>query len=169
MSGRRNRDLPLLLLLSAAFAAGTLLHGVLASREARAYLDGLLRELGGTIVETAAAGLRSSVEVLDELEREMGDALRLKAGVLSAPSEIGSRQDMPLLSRFALAAGLSHVLIFDAGGGLVSAARDVPPPGSAGSLDPDGLRLALEDEARALAREARDDLVVREIAVPGAG
>jgi len=169
MSGRRIRELPLLSILAITLAAAVLLHALFTLRAARAHLDRLLRELGESLAATAAAGLRSSGEFVRALESELESSLRLKAGFFAAPGEAPERDDARILSRFALAAGLRHVLLFDAAGGLVASARDVPAPGSSGGLDPSRLELALENAARALAREADGAIVLREMELPGAG
>jgi len=168
VTSRRAREIPLLLLLACAFATATAAHGWLAHRSFRQRLDAIVHDLGGSVAETAAAGLRSSLDVLGELERELEEALRQKAALLSQ-SEERSREDPASLERFAAAAGLKHVLVFSPEGALIAAARYVPSPGGGAGLDPGRLRLSLEDAARALAREAGEQLVVRELEVPGAG
>ncbi len=47
--------------LVAVFIAAALIQGVVAHREAAARLDVLVRELGETVAEAAAVGLRSSL------------------------------------------------------------------------------------------------------------
>jgi signal transduction histidine kinase len=159
----------MLTLLAATLAAAAFLHAIFALRSARAHLDGLLRELGESIAATAAASLRTSAEFVLALEGELDASLRLKAGFFAAPAEERGRDEARILSRFAVAAGLRHVLLFDAEGNLLASARDVPVPSHSGALDPSRLDLALETAARALAKEAEAGLLVREFELPGAG
>ena len=166
---RRLRELPLLLLLTGVFAAASLAYGLLSYRQARRHLDGLVAELGETIVDTTLASLHSSLAILDELRRENSEAIRLKATFFSGPRDRGSRPQGFVLERFARAAGLKHILVFDADGRLSASARDVPARHGGTVLDPDRLKLALEDAGRQLAHEGRKGLVVRELSLPAAG
>jgi len=109
----------ILVALAATVAAATFVHAFLADRESRTQLDGLLRELGGSVAETAAAGLRASLGVLDELERELDESLRLKAKLLATPAAERARDESRVsrvvfigrnLDRAALLAGLQSCI-----------------------------------------------------------
>jgi signal transduction histidine kinase len=165
----RRRGVPVLLLLSAVVAAATFVQAWIAYGETRGHLDRLVRQLGGAIAEAAAADLRSSRAVLDELERELEDSLRWKAEILNRPTTERPRDDARVLERFARAAGLTHLFVFDEDGALTMAARDVPQRSAGGALAPARLRLALENAVRSLASRARDGVVVRELELPAAG
>jgi len=160
----RARTLPFLPLLALVLALATALHGWLTYRATRERLDTLVRELGEAIAGTAAAGLRSSLAILTELEGELQDSLQRKARLFA---EAGGDEAIP--ERFARASGLRHVIVLDSEGRLVAAARDVPSPSGGGALDPARLRLQLEDAARGLVAGLDGPLLVREIEVPGAG
>lgn len=166
MSARR--EMPIVVLLAAAAAAGTFLHGFLAYRSARTHLDGLLLELGGAIADSAAAGLRSSHAMLGELEAEIDSSLRMKASFFTRSGEERDRDESRLIARFAPAAGLRYLFLFDASGELVAASRDIPSPGAA-DIDPSRLQLPVEQAARELARQASEGTVVRELAIPESG
>jgi len=122
----RRRRLPVLLLLSSVVAAATLAQAWIAYGQTRSRLDQLVRQLGGAIAEAAAADLRSSRAVLDELERELEDSLRWKAELLARPTAERRRDDARVLARFGRVAGLKHLFVFDDEGALTMAARDVP-------------------------------------------
>jgi len=156
---RIRRQAGVVALTGGLLAAALLVHGALALAAARRQLDGLVDELGGAACDTAAASLRATLLVLDELEEELAESLRLKAGFLA-----DIRADERLLHRFALASGLRHVMVFGEDGTLLGAGEDIP------SGDALGLRRARESAARALAQRVGErDLVVREWRVPGAG
>jgi signal transduction histidine kinase len=127
----------------------------------RARLDGLVEDLGEGVVETTAASLRATFTVLDELEAELEGGLRAKGAVLAGQG--AAPRD---LDGFAVAAGLRHVLLFDADGTLAAAARDFPAPGGEAT---DRVEIALVAAARALAAEARDGVLLREWTAPEMG
>ncbi|MEM8885948.1 MAG: ATP-binding protein, partial [Planctomycetota bacterium] len=85
-------------------------------------LDGLVDELGHAVVETAATSLRTTQSVLRQLDDELRDGLRLRAGALATSTGESAQQ----LQRFAFAAGVQRLLVFDADGRLEAEARDLP-------------------------------------------
>lgn len=155
------RDLPVLLLVALVCAAATSLHGVVTHRQMRARLEGLVRDLGEGVVETTAASLRATFAVLDELEAELATGLRAKGSVLAE-----GREEPADLERFAVAAGLVHVLLFEEDGTLLAAARDFPA--RAGETA-DRVEMTLVAAARELAAEAREAPVLREWTASEAG
>jgi len=156
------RDLPVLLLLALVCAAATALHGLVTHRQMRARLEGLVQDFGEGVVETTAASLRATFAVLDELEAELATGLRAKGTVLAE-----GREDPADLERFAVAAGLRHVLLFEDDGTLIAAGRDFPAPGATETAD--RVEIGLVAAARALAADAREAPVLREWTASEAG
>jgi len=165
----RRGEFPLLAGLATLFALAVFLYGFTSYEEARRRLDGLVEELGKTVLESAAAGLTNSLQMLDELEREQRTELRLKTRFLTAPAQGRTRDQPPLLQRFALAAHLKHLFLFDAQGRLAASAQEIPPPRGGGVLDPDRVQLAVVQAAWKLAHRGRGELRMEELTLPGAG
>ena len=153
--------------LVAVFIAAALIQGVVAHREAAARLDLLVRELGETVAEAAAVGLRSSLAFTRELERALESSLREKATLVADEAgKLAARRE-PDLQRFALAAGLRHILWFEDDGSLRQVVRAHSAP--AGELIGASADLALQKAAGPLVVEAKEGIAIRELYVPESG
>ena len=169
MPRARRGEFPLLAGLASLFALAVFLYGFTSYEEAKLRLDGLVEELGETVLQSAAAGLTNSLQMIDALEREQRAELRLKTRFLTAPAAGRSRDQPPLLQRFASAAHLKHLFLFDAQGRLTASAREIPAPRGGGVLDPNRLQLAIVLAAGKLAQRARGEIRMEELTLPGAG
>jgi len=144
--------------LGTVVAAALLLHGLQSYSASEAHLDRLVEELGEALTRTAATSIRATNAVLAQLDAEIRDSVRLKAAYLDRATVATPHR----LQRFAFAARLRHVFVFDEHATLVAQAREFPDGHRDSEL---GHTPALFDAVRKLAESAGDQPRLEEIRV----
>ncbi len=167
LSPHRARSWRVGFLVGACVALLATARAVTTHRQVARHLDGLIQELGQALLEATATSIEASLAASDALDQALDESVRAKATFLSDTASRAPR----LLDRFARAAGLQHVLVFDREGHLLASARDVPSLGSSDDPTTTALASALERAARELMEQHRDreGTHVQRWAVPAAG
>ncbi|MHC4956228.1 MAG: sensor histidine kinase [Planctomycetota bacterium] len=147
--------------LGIGLAALLVAYGLVSYRASRTHLDRHVAELGNALTSTAATSLRAADAVLRQLDGELKEGLRLKATYLDRATAESPR----LLERFAFAARLRHVLVFDEAGQLIAHAQDLPDRRGAEL----GGTSALLDAVRQLLRRPEPRSAVQEIRIAAGG